>query len=214
MRILAVADIHGKKENLEKIINAISQHNPDLLVIAGDIFNFHIPRAAAELLSSIKVPILGIRGNSDPSWLESKIRSFTPVRLLSSSPLTFQGISFMGLSGTVPLPFASKIQFFENRILKTAEQLINNHSILVVHPPPRGVRDQVGGRISAGSAGIRRLLLNKKPMAVICGHIHEQSGIGQLASVPVINCAMNKFYGGAIIECDNNSIKSIEMIKL
>ena len=212
MRIYATADIHGKNDKLTVIKKNIARHRPDLLVMAGDIFNFIISRSVINVLSAIKIPILGVRGNSDLRWCEKKIKDKTPVRLLDNSPHFVEDYNLLGLNGTVVLPFASRIAFMESSCIKPLKNRINDKTILVAHPPPKGICDRVAGHISAGSKNLRSLIEQHPPMLVLCGHIHEQAGVEYLGQTPVVNCSMNKKCSGAIIECINNRNVQIKMV--
>src|SRR5690625_7018372 len=94
MKILHTADWHlGKIVNsvhmteeqdyiLEKLLDIIEQEQPDVLIIAGDIYDRAIPpRDAVELLNKVlttiittyNIPILAIAGNHDsPDRLEDR----------------------------------------------------------------------------------------------------------------------------------------------
>ncbi len=211
MRIYATADIHGENDKLTVIKKNIARHRPDLLVMAGDIFNFIISRSVIDVLSGIKIPILGVRGNSDLKWCEKKIKK-TPVRILNHCPHFVGDFNLLGLNGTVVLPFASRIGFMEANCIKPLKNRINDKTILVAHPPPKGIRDRVAGHISAGSKGLRSLIEQHPPLLVLCGHIHEQAGVESLGQTPVVNCSMNKKCSGAIIECINNRNVQIKML--
>ena len=52
-------------------------------------------------------------------------------------------------------------------------------------------------------SNLKTLIENHPPLMVLCGHIHEQAGYQFFKSILVVNCAMNKKYGGAIIDCEN-----------
>ncbi|OGR22493.1 MAG: hypothetical protein A2277_06025 [Desulfobacterales bacterium RIFOXYA12_FULL_46_15] len=54
---------------------------PDLLVIAGDIFNYKISQNMVDTLRDLNLLILGVRGNSDLKWFEKK----SSIRHLSHS---------------------------------------------------------------------------------------------------------------------------------
>jgi len=43
------------------------------------------------------------------------------------------------------------------------------------HPPPFGLFDAVG-QMHVGSTAVRKMIEEKKPVMVICGHIHEYEG--------------------------------------
>jgi hypothetical protein len=213
MRIYAVADIHGKIDNIAKIKYVIAQKKPDILVIAGDITHYFSPLKTLDLLKDIPIPILCVRGNSDLKRVEKLLENQENTTLLNHAPVTYQGKQFLGLNGTIPLPFVSKINFNETKHLEELKKNTTPETILVVHPPPRGVCDKVGNRFSAGSFCLRNFIKTHPPLLVLCGHIHEQAGYGVLKNTWVVNCAMNKNFSGAIIDCCKNSHLRVKMIR-
>lgn len=213
MQIYAVADIHGRTDKLEQIKTTIHKTPPDLLVIAGDITNYTNPLKTLDRLKDIPVPILAVRGNSDLKRVEPLLQHQKNIRLLNHVPLKCDGVEFLGLNGTLPLPFLSKIRFRETPCLEAAAQKITCKTILVVHPPPRGICDRVGNRFRAGSIGLRRLIETHSPQLVLCGHIHEQAGYQFFRNCLVVNCAMNKKFSGAMIACDKDMPLQVEMVE-
>ncbi|MCD4721513.1 MAG: metallophosphoesterase [Desulfobacula sp.] len=212
MRIYAVADIHGKTEKIERIKAVISLEAPDILVLAGDITNFISPLKTFEQLKDIDIPIFGIRGNSDLKRVERLLVGQKNTSLLNHIPVTYPDGRFLGLNGTIPLPFLSKICFKETQRLDSLKHSITPETILVVHPPPRGICDKVGNRFSAGSFHLKTLIENHPPLMVLCGHIHEQAGYQFFKNILVVNCAMNKKFGGAIIDCSKGLPLKIKMV--
>ena len=213
MRIYAVADIHGKIKKVAKIKDVISRKAPDLLVIAGDISNYFSPLKTFDLLKDIPIPILGICGNSDLKPVKRLLQNQENTTLLSHLPFIYQDARFIGLNGTIPLPFASKICFKEAQHLDALKPYITQETILVVHPPPRGVCDKVGNIFCAGSFYLKKFIENHPPLMVICGHIHEQAGYQFLKNTLVVNCAMNKNFSGAIIDSCKNMPLKVKMIE-
>lgn len=212
MRLYAVADIHADIDRIHRICKIIEQEKPDILICAGDIFNYTVSKKAAALFNRIRIPFYGIRGNTDLKRLENKIQQQTPIKLLDENPVPLNGISLIGINGTVVLPFASRISWFESSRIKRIEPLVTPRTILVSHPPPRGFTDRVMNTFSAGSSGLNKLVNKTSPMMVLCGHIHEQSGIDYCRNTPIINCAVNKKHSGAIIDCAKDSIINIKLI--
>jgi len=212
MRIYAVADIHGKTKKIEKIKRVISEEAPDILIIAGDITNYFAPLKTLDQLKDIPIPILSIRGNSDLNRVEGLLRDQKNIALLNHVPVTYQDVRFLGLNGTIPLPFLSKICFRETQRLNRVKHSITPETILVVHPPPRGVCDKVMNKFSAGSFGLRRFIENHPPLMVLCGHIHEQAGYQFFKNSLVVNCAMNKTCSGAIIDCGKDMHLKVKML--
>ena len=212
MRIYAVADIHGKTEKIEKIKQVASEEAPDILVIAGDITHYFSPLKTLDQLKNIPIPILTIRGNSDLNRVEGFLQGQKNTILLNHTPLTYRDVRFLGINGTIPLPFVSKICFKEVQRLDGLKHSITPKTILVVHPPPRGICDKVMNNFSAGSFGLRHLIENHPPLMVLCGHIHEQAGYQFFQNVLVVNCAMNKTCSGAIIDCGKDMHLKVKMI--
>ena len=212
MKIYAAADIHGNIGKINKIKTVISQHAPDILVIPGDITQYFSPLKFFKQIKDIDIPILGIRGNSDLKRVESLLLEQENTTLLSHVPFTYMDTQFLGLNGTIPLPFHSKICFNETRCLNKLKHNITPETILVVHPPPRGVCDKVGNRFSAGSFQLKKFLEKHPPLMVLCGHIHEQAGYQFFNNIPVVNCAVNNKFSGAIIDYDKGMPLKIKIL--
>ncbi len=212
MRIYAVADLHGKTTKIDRIKTVIAEESPEILVIAGDITNYLFPKAALNKLADISIPIFCVRGNSDVKAVEVLIQKQKGITLLDRFPHAIKGFEFIGLNGTIPLPFFSRICKRESQYLKSIKDFITSNTILVVHPPPRGLQDKVGGRFTAGSTNLKALIETHPPLMILCGHIHEQSGYQLYKNTHVINCAMNKKCNGAIIECGKDIPLTIKMV--
>ena len=212
MRIYAVADIHGKIDNIERIKAVIQKESPDLMILAGDITQYSSPLKTLNQFNNIEIPVFAVRGNSDFKCVETLIKDHRKIILLNQSPLEYQGNRFLGLNGTLPLPFVSKVCLNEAKRFREIENLITPGTILVVHPPPRGICDKVGNRFRAGSFCLRRFIENHPPLMVVCGHIHEQAGYRYLKNTLIVNCAVNKTSAGEIIDCDKDMRINIKMV--
>lgn len=203
MRLYAVADIHAKPERLDRVHSNVRAHAPDILVIAGDIGNYVNPHAVFTALNKLGIPVLAVRGNSDPAWHEKAFARYPNITSLHMKRAAIGGLFFAGISGTIPVPFRSRIRFFEKALLREAAALIDPETILVVHPPPYGSLDRVLGRLNAGSKGASSLMAGTMPRMVLCGHIHEDAGMKQVGNTLVVNCSISKAAGGALIDFDD-----------
>jgi Icc-related predicted phosphoesterase len=96
--------------------------------------------------------------------------------------------------------------------LNRAAALLDRESILVVHPPPRGVLDTAFGRFHVGSSGLRRFVERYQPRVVICGHVHECAGSAVIAETMVVNCSMGPGNTGVLIEYNPGCKLKISMI--
>ncbi|MCJ8501065.1 metallophosphoesterase family protein [Desulfatitalea alkaliphila] len=207
MRLLAVADLHAKPERLIRLAEAVARHRPDLLVVAGDICNFLRPRPVYARLDALGLPVLTVRGNTDRAWHDRILKDYHRIQSLHKRTVTFQGCPFVGISGTLPLPFRTRLGLFEDKWITSVAPLITPHTILVTHPPPFGTHDRVLGRHSAGSRGVARLIRQTRPRLLLCGHIHEDPGTTRIGSTLVVNC--NVAGGtGAVIDMDPQGISA------
>jgi uncharacterized protein len=212
MQLYAVADIHGKPRRIEMIKKTISTYNPDLLIVAGDITNYTNPGAVLAELDGLPVPVLAIRGNTDPERVERMFHQYRNILPLHLKEVVMDDVSFVGVSGTIPVPFSSRICFREKQMISQLEPLVKPGSVLVAHPPPEGTLDRVMGRFHAGCRSLRRLMARCRPCLVICGHIHEASGKEYMGKSLVVNCAMGRKRAGALIDMDQERVVGVKML--
>jgi hypothetical protein len=118
----------------------------------------------------------------------------------------------VGLSGTIPVPFRSRIRFKEKQLFKSVEAMIDKHTVVVAHPPPFGYLDDVFGHIHAGSKHLYDLAIKCQPMLVLCGHIHECAGMATIGKTMVINCNMAGQNDGALIEVDPSATPRVTFL--
>ncbi len=212
MKILAVADVHGKRDRLQLIEKQIQTHQPDGLIIAGDVINYFRGARFFKELSQLQIPVLMVRGNSDPSSVEREMVKYESLTDLHLNETRFINIPIIGISGTVPLPFHSKVRFFESSILDRLKSKLTSESILVAHPPPKGSLDKVLGKFHAGSKGLARLVEEMQPKLVICGHIHEDVGTTTMGKTTIINCSIGDRGRGVLIELKNPDNTAIRVL--
>jgi len=212
VRIYAVADIHGKPERIDRIRDQVRALKPDVLVAAGDITHYHQAGRVLSRFNRLPVLVLAVRGNSDLPHVEKLFHRFANISPLHLQPVDIRGIRFVGVSGTVLLPFRSRIRYRERHLIKRLAPLFDKRTVLVAHPPPLGVRDEVLGRFHGGSRGVFTLLSTHRPALVLCGHIHERAGWTTVGKTVVVNCAMGKNSAGAVIDIENGQVEYVEML--
>ena len=117
MIIYAVADIHGKPERLSYIRKRITDMSPDVLVAAGDITGYIRPFPTIKALNNMPVPVIAVRGNTDLPVVEKLIDGCNNIFHAHVRKVPIQDRMFTGISGTVPVPFRSRIRFRERKIL-------------------------------------------------------------------------------------------------
>ena len=205
MLIYAVADIHGHPKRIQAIRSQVADHRPDLMVVAGDLSKRWHPERALRPLDRCGLPILLVRGNSDSRRIDTLLKHYPNLHNLHRDHLTIDGVDFVGISGTVPLPFHSRLGLRETDLVNRMKSMLRAQSVLVVHPPPYGIRDRALRKFHAGSRAVRRIVEACSPAVVICGHIHEQSGIAMVGRTAIVNCAMTRRCQGALIRYDGIS---------
>jgi len=212
MRIYAVADIHGKPARIEKIHKVLLELKPDALVVAGDITNYFNSTDVVEQLNHMPVPVLAIRGNTDLGKVDHLLNDYPNTSSLHLKEQNINGQKFVGVSGTIPVPFSSRLGWREKSVINTLEALVDDRSVLVVHCPPRGVLDEAFGRFHAGCRRLYKLVVQCQPRLVLCGHIHEHPGIATIDQTTVVNCNIARTGRGALVEFDPEGSLKVKML--
>ncbi|MBW2636728.1 MAG: metallophosphoesterase family protein [Deltaproteobacteria bacterium] len=212
MRIYAVSDLHGKRDRISRIRENISNLRPDVLVIAGDITNYTDSLSVIKDLNDMPIPVLAVRGNTDLSRVETLLERASNISSLHLNKVELQGVAFAGASGTIPIPFYSKLCLFEKRIIEKIGNHLEKETVFVAHPPPRGILDEAFGRFHAGSAGLYNMIVERQPRIFLCGHIHERPGWRYVGETLVVNCNMGEGRGGALVTYDGK--KDVEVVML
>lgn len=210
MRIYAVADIHSQPGRIERIRGNIQNQHPDLLVLAGDLTRFFRPQATLEQLNSFGIPTLLVRGNTDSKRVEALLDRFPNLSSPGSQGMIWDDYTFVGLNGTIPIPFRSQISLTE-RWSQTIP-LLDEKTILIAHPPPWGVLDSVFFGLHAGCPKLRDVILKQPPLLLICGHIHESYGQRYLGQTLVVNCSIGREGAGFLIELDQQKIRRVDQL--
>lgn len=187
MRLLVVADIHGKQSALQGIIEKIAEYAPDIVIVCGDITDFGKPQGwVRTVLESIPVKTLAIPGNCDPSNLHNEIEQ-TKAENLHGKKVDVDGYRFVGLGGSHPPIHGPMFLIPEDEIFSTLDALMERGVILVVHAPAKGHLDAVSGGLHTGSVSIARIVEKYEPRLVLSGHIHEARGVEKDENTVFVN---------------------------
>ena len=200
LRIYAVADLHGRPERLELVRKTVEELRPDAVVAAGDLSNYRRAGLTAAALGDLSAPVLAVRGNTDFPRLERYIAARPGVESLDRRRIELGGFGFVGLSGTIPVPFDSRVRLWQKPLFQALAPLVDRETVLVAHPPPFGTLDGVFGRFHAGCRRLAVFVVERRPRALICGHIHESAGAAWLGETLVVNCSLGRSGRGALIE--------------
>ncbi|MDE5897794.1 MAG: metallophosphoesterase family protein, partial [Treponemataceae bacterium] len=140
--------------------------------------------------------VFAVLGNHDaPEFLEElEDRDVNIERTLNF----WNGLAFIGSGGSTAFTNDTPNELTEDDILSDYAILDASADaapdgtwpqlVVVSHNPPKDTRcDAVNERLHAGSAQFRRLIEEKKPLAVVAGHIHEGAGIDRIGGTTVVN---------------------------
>lgn len=210
--IYATADLHGYPDRLQRVAHRIEALKPDVLVVAGDITGFWESAGYLRLLNELPVPVLTVRGNMDTQGVEDIIEICPNITSLHQREVIVRGVRFVGMGGTIPVPFSSRICLREKQMIDGTDHLIHTDSVVVAHPPPYGTLDEGPGNLHAGSRGLRRLVLERQPKMLICGHIHEKPGWALVGRTLVVNASMGRSGEGALITTRGDEAPMVTML--
>jgi Icc-related predicted phosphoesterase len=203
VRILALADIHGEDEVLDRL--RVHAHNPryDHIVICGDLTNRGPVSYAEDLLDIVEgKSLFAVHGNMDPPEV---------AELLEERGVSVHGKkkklgewNIVGLGGSNKTPFGTPSEMTEDEIKAVIDKAkLDKFSIFVSHPPPKGVLDTVGGDVHVGSEAVRKAIDEKKPIIAICGHIHEHEGQELVGETMVVKLKPAMMMRAAEIRIEN-----------
>jgi len=167
-RILHVSDVHCAVGRLEELLASESY---DVVAVTGDLECVE----AARLLRRTRGPVVAVTGNVDSLLVAEELGS--AGLLLDGETRRAAGLLFAGVGGRDPLGDAE-------RLLAGSPGGVD---VVLTHYPPRGVLDRTYSGCSGGLEAVRRLVERLRPLAVLCGHIHEARGVASLAGSLVVN---------------------------
>ncbi len=178
VRILAVSD---HVENLVYSPNIRERFNQvDLVIACGDL----PPNYLEYIVSTLNVPVFGVRGNHDHgrAFAEIPYRTLGPgTEDIHGRVVESHGLLIAGLEGSREYnhgphqysEFGMRLQIARliPRLLLNKLRYGRYLDILVTHAPPQGIHDQED-RCHQGFAAFRDFIARFQPRYLIHGHIH------------------------------------------
>ncbi len=205
MRILAISDIHGSLPLLETIIKR-HKDQVDLIVYCGDLVEQGM-NVEPFLEAFPKEKTVLIPGNCDDPKIINKLPNSIDRKVVE-----INGYKFCGLGGSLITPWDTKYEWTEEEaeeVLKTFPE----KCILVTHSPPKFLLDKTATGLHVGSEKLLEFIEEKRPILVICGHIHESKGVMKYKDTILVNpgCYGKEY---AIIEIDKDKVENVDLIKV
>lgn len=176
MKLLALADLHGKFFRLDGIIK---QSDPvDVVVIAGDLTHGGPPENAVRTISILKhfcKRVYCVPGNWDTTEVRQAISEYAVN--LEETPVVLAGTEFIGIGSSNPTGNDTPCELTDEQLAYKLDVALSHtpvgRTVLVTHAPPLNTLDMTPGG-AKGSDALRKAL--DKVDVVICGHIHGARG--------------------------------------
>jgi Icc-related predicted phosphoesterase len=172
MKLLAFSDLHRSRDHARSLVDRAP--GADVVIGAGDFASMRLGlNSTIDSLASIDSPAILTPGNSESDTaLWRACAGWPSASVLHGTGIRAAGVEFFGLGGGVPpTPFPWSFDLSE----REAEEKLRDcppGAVLIVHSPPRGYLDEVGGR-HLGSRAILDAIDRVQPKLVVCGHIHQ-----------------------------------------
>lgn len=214
MNIIALTDLHGHTGFIKDLAPQLRLAN--LVILCGDITHFGRRNEIASIihvLRNINMNILAVAGNCD--YPETEQYLVAEGISLSGVIKNHQGISFLGLGGSLPCPGRTPSEYTEEgyeAILTGITFPSENPWIMVSHQPPYDtINDSVSRGVHVGSKTIHRFIETRCPLICFTGHIHEGTGIDHIGKTVIVNPgpAFKGRYAQAEIE--GGTVKSLSV---
>jgi Icc-related predicted phosphoesterase len=199
MRILGLADIHGKFEIFDYIKKNYKKKDFDAITISGDIWEGVSSNGRYEILSLrdwCKKPIIMCQGNHC-FWDNQIFKADKNVYLLHNESITIDGVVFYGSPMTTVFMSWNWMQTEDNLYNIWDSTMPEKIDVAVMHQPPYFFCDNINqssyGNNSdshLGSHSLGRILNERDIKYCFVGHLHTADRYSEHPNgTKVINCA-------------------------
>ena len=199
MKILAVSDLHGDTKKAAELADRADREKVDLVILAGDLSYFEegLENMIGPFVKKKKKVIL-IPGNHETlATADFLAQRYGAVNLHGYS-IKYKDVGFFGCGGAnMGLFKVSEKDMFA--LLKKGYDGLKGvkKKIMVTHIHPSGTIMEKLPQHVTGSGSVRKAVEEFKPDLLLCGHVHEASGLEEkIGNTVVINVSKE----GKIIE--------------
>jgi Icc-related predicted phosphoesterase len=213
MNLVAFGDIHEYLHGLEDLSATLRQ--ADLILVSGDLTRWRGPETASKILEAIKqhnTNVLAQVGNTD-DWQTNQYLEHLGINLHGQGHC-FGNLGIFGVGGSNPTPFYTPTEFSEEEIaayLEAGYAAIKDapRKILVAHCPPYHTAiDRIYTGYHVGSTSVRRFIETYQPDVCISGHIHEAPGEDRLGNTLLLNPGMLAQGGHVLVTCTPETLSA------
>lgn len=201
MRFLAISDLHDRNI-FDALEEYLQKKKYGAVLLLGDITKSVLfAQRLFSLLLTCSNNIFFIPGNNEPErviWFFEEKKA-----LLHERRVGMNDINIVGFGYSPPTQFHTRGELEEEEIKRRMEPLrIDRNTMLITHAPPYGVLDRVANGEHIGSKAIGEMIALKKPMANVCGHVHEVEGVEKFCETEVIKVPAAIFFKAVEIDVD------------
>ena len=199
MRLLAVSDLHDDEAALERL--AARAKGYDYVLVAGDVGK---GRNFLEDLLDIHPKLFLIPGNGDQDFFEE----VAGEKCIQEKKVEIgDGLNVVGFGYSPPTPFHTPGEYPDKQLYSWMKGLpIDAKTIFLTHAPPYGILDDVLG-VHAGSRAVLKTIEEKKPLANVCGHIHDKEGVAVVGPTSVLKVGAAKNGRAGEIDIFNGEVR-------
>lgn len=211
MRILGIADLHNRADQLSRLAG----YEADVIAICGDLHDGGSPeeaRPVLEALGRMQQRKLIVPGNMDSRAFVVDLWQNAGLTVLDRQSKILEKVTFLGIGGMVPhnpkrVGDPSRWYHQEDEPYIVLSELSGRtagarRTVIMVHQPPRGLCDRLYNGEASGCHSLRRFIEERQPDLVLCGHIHEARGESRLGRTIVVNVGEMRRGQFALIDLD------------
>ncbi len=177
-KILAIGDIHGDIDLIEKVAKKADEENVDIIILGGDLTFFgELPKGLIGPLIREERQILLIHGNHDGvETIDFLSEMYPNTKNLHNTGFILNDIGFFGAGGADFGRGAMSEKEF-NEIIGRSHYLIRDtkRKIMITHMHPEKTKSEFSG--VPGSRSIRKAIEKYRPDFALFSHIHGAGGI-------------------------------------
>jgi uncharacterized protein len=216
MKIIALTDIHGHLEAIDRIGPVLK--SADWILLCGDLTHFGRDAEVRRVIGQVRMynqNLLAVSGNCDHPQVETYLKA--QQMNLHGHGRIINGMGILGLGGSLPCPGHTPNEFSEEQLAELLQRgwklagTDHNPFILVSHQPPRNtLNDRVATEYHVGSEAVRTFIERYQPLICLTGHIHEGIGIDTIGQTRIVNPGPLRMGGYTWLEID----KTITMLEI
>jgi hypothetical protein len=206
LNIIVIADVHSSREAYEKTVQKAKEAQVDAICVCGDLTHFGTVKEAKEyllILTQSQAPVFFVPGNLDPPDItNAKAEGATCIHATCRNVKDYSFIGLGALHRAFEVPEDKILQWLQKGSSECQQKA---HTVIVSHVPPKDTKVDVafiGGH--AGSRNFSRFIIDTKPVAVFCGHIHEGRGIDHIGNTVIVNPGPARRGYYALVKLDGN----------